>query len=928
METLRRCFHGPPPGGGPVSYSRHRNPRGEAEEEEEEGAEPMVRLPRPRTRPRRRPRPWLHPLAMLALGSATAFLLGLLVAGLGHTPCRGGAVGAGSLPGGSTPELVWGGVSSEAPPPRPRLRELLRRHLRDERVEQWAREVSSGPHGAGSGRGRALAQSVLSALAGAGLSRAWSRPQPLPLPVRGAVSLRWVGPGGEELERLPLDPEAFCAWSAPGTATGGLVYGHYGRPQDLAELRARGVTVRGHLALLRLGRGSPAQQVSAMFAAGALGVLLYPDPRDTAGPGGGPGLGGGHDPHPVQEGAGDPFSRGFPSFRGHAPPGPPPGVPPIPAHPLSAATAMRLMRALGPPLAPPRWGVPGGSLRFRPRPGGRRLQLRVGAGTRPGTLTSVFGALRGRLEPDCYIIVGAQRDSLGPGAAASGMGTALLLELARFFAAIGREGFQLRRTLLFVSWDGAEFGHLGATEWLEGYPDLLHTKVAAYVSLDRPVLGADRFVVRTSPTLGPLIESALEQVESPNEGGKSLLEQLRRPGRGWESDVIRPLPPESGAFPFTAAAGVPALELGFDEAPGVGGSRAALGTPEDTLARLGARLRGRLPAVSRAVAAVAAQLLLRLGHDPRLPLEPAAIGDALVRQLAPLQVGVHRIDQYKPVQTAAIGDALVRQLAPLQARGLSLQCLSSARGGVVRAAAALRRDMSGSDGANERLNRGFNARLMAVSVTCVSPVCHLCVTCVTPVTSVSPLPHLCVTCVTCVSPVSPVSPVPSLSVTSVSLLPHLCVTVPSPVPSRSLPSPRVPSCPHCPPVPLSVCPCPCPCVPVRVSLSLSLSLCPCPCVPAPVPVLTVSLCLSPQAEASLLSPFVSPLVSPFRHILLGRGGHTLAALVAELGTAGDSKGTAGDAILSRVAILSMAAILSWWPSCPGSHLAPPSSCVP
>ncbi|CAN8177245.1 unnamed protein product [Coccothraustes coccothraustes] len=704
METLRRCFHGRPPGGGPVSYSRHRDPRGD--EDEEEGAEPIVRLPRPRTRPRRRPRPWLHPLATLALGSAAAFLLGLLVAGIGHTPCRGGAVGAGPLPAGSTPDGVLGVASAEAPPPRPRLRELLRRHLREERVERWAREVSAGPHGAGSGRGRALAQSVLSAMAGAGLSRAWSRPQPLPLPVRGAVTLRWVGPGGEELERLPLDPEAFCAWSAPGTATGGLVYAHYGRPQDVAELRARGVALRGQLALLRLGRGSPAQQ--------------------------------------VQGGAGDPFSRGFPSFRGHAPPGPPPGVAPIPAHPLSAATAARLMRSLEPPLAPPRWGVPGAGLRFRPRPGGRRLQLRVGAGTRPGTLTSVFGALRGRLEPDCYIIVGAQRDSLGPGAAASGVGTALLLELARFFAAIGREGFQLRRTLLFVSWDGAEFGHLGATEWLEGYPDLLHTKVAAYISLDRAVLGADRFVVRTSPTLVPLIESALEQVESPNEGGKSLLEQLTRPGRGWESDVIRPLAPDSGAFPFTAAAGVPALELGFDEAVGGGGgSRAALGTPEDTLSRLGARLRGRLPAVSRAVAAVAAQLLLRLGHDPRLPLEPAAIGDALVRQLAPLQV---------------------QTICP-QARGLSLQCLSSARGGVVRAAAALRRDMSGSDSSNERLNRGFNARLMA-------------------------------------------------------------------------------------------------------------------------------------AEASLLSPFVSPLVSPFRHVLLGRGGHTLAALVAELGTAqgtpGDTAGTPGD----------------------------------
>ncbi|RMB88232.1 hypothetical protein DUI87_35389 [Hirundo rustica rustica] len=356
----------------------------------------MVRLPRPRTRPRSRtrPRPWLHPLATLGLGSATAFVLGLLVAGIGRTPCRGGAVGAGPLTGGSTPDGVWGGASAEAPPPRPRLRELLQRHLADERVEAW---------------------------------------------VRGEVTLRWVGPGGEELERLPLDPEAFCAWSASGNAT--------------------------------------------------------------------------------------------------------------------------------------------------------------------------------------------------------------------------------------------------------GYPELLHTKVAAYISLDRAVLGAERFVVRSSPTLVNLIESALQQVESPNEGGKNLLEQLSRPGRGWESDVIRPLSPDSGAFPFTAAAGVPALELGFDEAAG-GGSGAVLGTPEDTLGRLGARLRGRLPAVARAVAAVAAHLLLRLGHDPRLPLDPGALGDALVRQLA-----------------------------PLQARGLSLQCLSSARGGVVRAAASLRRDMSGSDSSNERLNRGFNARLMAVFIS-------------------------------------------------------------------------------------------------------------------------------------------------------------------------------------------------------------------
>ncbi|NXN99247.1 TFR2 protein, partial [Rhinopomastus cyanomelas] len=110
------------------------------------------------------------------------------------------------------------------------------------------------------------------------------------------------------------------------------------------------------------------------------------------------------------------------------------------------------------------------------------------------------------------IVVGARRDSLGPGAAAAGVGTGLLLELARLFAAISRDGFQLRRTLLFVSWDGAEFGHLGATEWLEGYPNLLHTKVAAYLSLDQAVLGDDRFIAKSSPLLVPLLEEALSQV--------------------------------------------------------------------------------------------------------------------------------------------------------------------------------------------------------------------------------------------------------------------------------------------------------------------------------------------------------------------------------------------------------------------------------
>lgn len=81
-------------------------------------------------------------------------------------------------------------------------------------------------------------------------------------------------------------------------------------------------------------------------------------------------------------------------------------------------------------------------------------------------------------------------------------------------------GFQPRRSLLFISWDGGDFGSVGSMEWLEvtwgpgqgvgdgerwgggkrreftfhtphpqGYLSVLHLKAVVYVSLDNAVLG-------------------------------------------------------------------------------------------------------------------------------------------------------------------------------------------------------------------------------------------------------------------------------------------------------------------------------------------------------------------------------------------------------------------------------------------------------
>lgn len=96
---------------------------------------------------------------------------------------------------------------------------------------------------------------------------------------------------------------------------------------------------------------------------------------------------------------------------------------------------------------------------------GRQVRVSVHGVMRPVLLNNIFSSLEGRVEPgtvgqvwtgegwfvcstgnpppfptDQYIILGAQRDSLGPGAVKSGVGTAILLQMARTFSAMTKTG--------------------------------------------------------------------------------------------------------------------------------------------------------------------------------------------------------------------------------------------------------------------------------------------------------------------------------------------------------------------------------------------------------------------------------------------------------------------------------------------------------
>ncbi|MBN3301455.1 TFR2 protein, partial [Amia calva] len=496
----------------------------------------------------------------------------------------------------------------------------------------------------------------------------------LQFPSRTQRNALWlVDQGGAVLEQIALDsPLDYCAYSATGSATGGLVYANYGRSQDFELLRSWGVPLGGAVAVVRVGELSFAEKVWNAQRAGVGGLLIYPDPADVP-----------QDPRRlglystaaisehVHLGSGDPFTPGFPSFN-HTqfPPTQSSGLPTIPAQPISANVASRLLSQLSGPVPPQQWRGRLPYVGYAVGPAlssgdGRQVRLAVYNTLSTVRLNNIFTSIEGRVEPDQYVIIGAQRDSWGPGAAKSAVGTALLLELARTFSAMVQNGFQPRRSILFASWDAGDFGSVGATEWLEGYLTMLHLKAVAYFSLDQAVLGDDRLSVYTSPLLTSLLEGAIKQVEHPKHPGQSIYSHAQNQGHSWRSQIVKPLYLNSGAYSFTAFGGVPAMELHFTE-------HADALTPS---------LPAGLPLMA-----------LRLTHDHLLPLD------------------------YPEYSNSVLGfsNHLAQHSAELQARGLSPQWVFSARGDYHRAAESLRDAIMNSDVRDAQLTHLYNTRIMRV----------------------------------------------------------------------------------------------------------------------------------------------------------------------------------------------------------------------
>ncbi len=321
-------------------------------------------------------------------------------------------------------------------------------------------------------------------------------------------------------EQLPT----YNAFSADGDVTAPLVYVNYGIPEDYEQLARLGVSVKGAIVIARYGASWRGIKVKVAAEQGALGCLIYSDPREDgyfqgevfpAGPF--------RPPQGVQRGSvldmplypGDPLTPGVGATSGakRLALGEAQTIARIPVLPLSWADAQPLLAALKGPVAPAAWR---GALAitYRIGPGPSKVHLRVKSNWDLKPAHDVVARLAGATHPNEWIVRGNHHDAWVNGADDPATGLAALLEEARAFGELRKQGWRPRRTLIYCAWDAEEPALLGSTEWAEAHAEELRRNAVAYLNTDSTGRGFLR--LEGSHTLEKFINEVARDIEDPD----------------------------------------------------------------------------------------------------------------------------------------------------------------------------------------------------------------------------------------------------------------------------------------------------------------------------------------------------------------------------------------------------------------------------
>lgn len=435
----------------------------------------------------------------------------------------------------------------------PYVRRKIAQMVSSEEIEKYIKAYSSEPHIAGSSTDRHFAKNIKNEWLKHGMDQVdivdynvlLSQPDKEKTNVIKVVNKDVLGDMlvFESPRKKNLNP-AFSAYSRAGNITDNLVYVNYGQTSDFEYLKGLGIPLEGKIFIARHWKLPADEIVWNAQEFKAAGLILFPDPSKYNPPN----L---HsDPYPktwwlpsntartdsiLWNGAGDPLTPGYPATKGVNRLSISSAVlPNLIVQPISYANAYELLNSLDGLDAPKDWET---GFNFTHKLGplfknpAWKVQMQVYNQLVDKTIYNVVGIIRGKTEPDRFVIIGGHRDAWAFGAVDAAGGTAALLELSRVYGRLLKEGWRPRRTIMFCSWGAEEYNLIGSTEWLEEHAKLLHGRAVAYVNADILVAGNASIRVVASPLLYNTVFNATKEVSNPNDHERK--EGLKTVYDGW-----------------------------------------------------------------------------------------------------------------------------------------------------------------------------------------------------------------------------------------------------------------------------------------------------------------------------------------------------------------------------------------------------------
>ena len=527
--------------------------------------------------------------------------------------------------------------------------------LKAENLREWMKRLTARPHHVGSPYGKDNAEFM------AGLFRSWGYDTKLEefqvlFPTPKERVLEMIAPtrftaalaetalpedatSGQKDEQLPI----YNAYSIDGDVTGDLVFVNFGVPADYEELERRGVDVKGKIVIARYFGSWRGIKPKVAAEHGAIGCIIYSDPREDGYTQGDVYPKGGWRP---EQGAQRGSVADMPIYSGD------PLTPfvgatknakrlkredaktltKIPVLPISYADALPLLRALGGPMAPGNWqgALP---IPYHLGPGPAKVHLKLAFDWKLVPAWDVIARMEGSEHPEQWIVRGNHHDAWVNGAADPISGMVSLMEEARAVGELAKTGWRPKRTIVFAGWDGEEQGLLGSTEWAETHADELREHAAVYINSDSNSRGG--LGVGGSHTLEVLANQVARDVTDP-EKGVSVAERMRS-GRVFFGDPedrkaaiagqpfhLEPLGSGSDFTPFLQHLNIASLNFGY-------GGEDEYGQYHSIYDSFDHYVRFMDPDFSYGVtmAKTGGRLVLRLAEADVLPMEFTKLADAI-----------------------------------------------------------------------------------------------------------------------------------------------------------------------------------------------------------------------------------------------------------------------------------------------------------